>query len=280
MKNILLTILILFSSFVSSDTVQKNKLNAFYLAEEIKSESIALLLHGTRGHKNLELISSLRESLINIGIDILSIHLIYGIKDRNNDFLPCDIHHQHTVKDSLEEIKLWYDFVNQKGYTKVYLIGHSRGAVDILNFYLNVSDNLANLESIFLLAPIIDSDYDNKINYQKNYNVNIESIDIKDNIKINFMGCENALVSGKTLKSYYYNSETKSLSDALKSSTARTTIITGSEDQITPDTYDVVQDLLSKNKNIKLFKIDGADHFFRDFYFDDLIEIISTEVEK
>lgn len=280
MKNILLTILILFSSFVSSDTVQKNKLNAFYLAEEIKSESIALLLHGTRGHKNLELISSLRESLINIGIDSLSINLSYGIKDRNNDFLPCDIHHQHTVKDSLEEIKLWYDFVNQKGYTKVYLIGHSRGAVDILNFYLNVSDNLANLESIFLLAPIIDSDYDNKINYQKNYNVNIESIDIKDNIKINFMGCENALVSGKTLKSYYYNSETKSLSDALKSSTARTTIITGSEDQITPDTYDVVQDLLSKNKNIKLFKIDGADHFFRDFYFDDLIEIISTEVEK
>jgi pimeloyl-ACP methyl ester carboxylesterase len=226
------------------------------------------------------LISSLRESLINIGIDSLSINLSYGIKDRNNDFLPCDIHHQHTVKDSLEEIKLWYDFVNQKGYTKVYLIGHSRGAVDILNFYLNVSDNLANLESIFLLAPIIDSDYDNKINYQKNYNVNIESIDIKDNIKINFMGCENALVSGKTLKSYYYNSETKSLSDALKSSTARTTIITGSEDQITPDTYDVVQDLLSKNKNIKLFKIDGADHFFRDFYFDDLIEIISTEVEK
>ena len=151
MKNILLTILILFSSFVSSDTVQKNKLNAFYLAEEIKSESIALLLHGTRGHKNLELISSLRESLINIGIDSLSINLSYGIKDRNNDFLPCDIHHQHTVKDSLEEIKLWYDFVNQKGYTKVYLIGHSRGAVDILNFYLNVSDNLANLESIFLL---------------------------------------------------------------------------------------------------------------------------------
>jgi hypothetical protein len=280
MKNILLTILILFSSSASSDTVQQNNLNGFYLTDEIKSESIALLLHGTRGHKNLELISSLRESLIDIGIDSLSINLSYGIKNRNDDFLPCDIHHQHTVKDSLEEIRLWHDFVNQKGYTKVYLIGHSRGAVDILNFYLNVSDNLVNLESIFLLAPIIDSDYDNKINYQTNYNVNIESIDIKDNIKINFMGCENALVSGKTFKSYYYNSETKSLSDALKSSTARTTIITGSEDQITPDTYDLVQDLLSKNKNIKLFKIDGADHFFRDFYFDDLIEIISTEVEK
>jgi hypothetical protein len=280
MKNILLTILILFSSSASSDTVQQNNLNGFYLTDEIKSESIALLLHGTRGHKNLELISSLRESLIDIGIDSLSINLSYGIKNRNDDFLPCDIHHQHTVKDSLEEIRLWHDFVNQKGYTKVYLIGHSRGAVDILNFYLNVSDNLVNLESIFLLAPIIDSDYDNKINYQTNYNVNIESIDIKDNIKINFMGCENALVSGKTFKSYYYNSETKSLNDALKSSTARTTIITGSEDQITPDTYDLVQDLLSKNKNIKLFKIDGADHFFRDFYFDDLIEIISTEVEK
>ena len=280
MKNTLLTILILFSSYALSDTVQQNKLNAFYLTQDNKTESIALLLHGTRGHQNLELISSLRESLLDIGIDSLSINLSYGIEDRNNDFLPCDIHHQHTVKDSLDEIKLWYKFISNKGYTKLYLIGHSRGALDILNFYLNERDDLMNPDIIFLLAPIIDSDYDHKINYQANHNIDIESINIKDNLSINFLGCEKALVSGKTFKSYYYNPETKSLTEALESSSIQIRVITGSEDTITPNTHQAVQDLVSVNKNIRLFQIEDSDHFFRDFYFDDLMEIISTEVEK
>ena len=280
MKNTLLTILILFSSYALSDTVQQNKLNAFFLTQDNKTESIALLLHGTRGHQNLELISSLRESLLDIGIDSLSINLSYGVEDRNNDFLPCDIHHQHTVKDSLDEIKLWYKFISNKGYTKLYLIGHSRGALDILNFYLNERDDLMNPDIIFLLAPIIDSDYDHKINYQANHNIDIESINIKDNLSINFLGCEKASVSGETFRSYYYNPETKSLIEALKSSSVQTRVITGSEDKITPNTYQVVQDLVSEKNNIRLFQIDGSDHFFRDFYFDDLMEIISTEVEK
>jgi len=79
MKNTLLTILLLVSSHALSDTVQQNKLNAFYLTQDNKTESIALLLHGTRGHQNLELISSLRESLLDIGIDSLSVNLSYGI---------------------------------------------------------------------------------------------------------------------------------------------------------------------------------------------------------
>jgi len=280
MKITLLTVLILFSSYALSDTVQQNKLNAFFLTQDNKTESIALLLHGTRGHQNLELISSLRESLLDIGIDSLSINLSYGIEDRNNDFLPCDIHHQHTVKDSLDEIKLWYKFISNKGYTKLYLIGHSRGALDILNFYLNERDDLMNPDIIFLLAPIIDSDYDHKINYQANHNIDIESINIKDNLSINFLGCEKASVSGETFKSYYYNPETKSLIEALKLSSIQTRVITGSEDKITPNTHQVVQDLVSEKNNIRLFQIDGSDHFFRDFYFDDLMEIISTEVEK
>ena len=94
------------------------------------------------------------------------------------------------------------------------------------------------------------------------------------------MCCEKALVSGKTFISYYYNPETKSLIEALKSSSIQTRVVTGSEDKITPNTHQAVQDLVSEKKNIRLFQIDGSDHFFRDFYFDDLMEIISTEVEK
>ena len=33
------------------------------------------------------------------------------------------------------------------------------------------------------------------------------------------------------------------------------------------------------NENIKLYTIDGADHFFRDFYFDDLFDIVLDKAE-
>ena len=33
------------------------------------------------------------------------------------------------------------------------------------------------------------------------------------------------------------------------------------------------------NNNIELYMIDGADHFFRDFYFDDLMELILDKID-
>ena len=42
-------------------------LNGFYSAQSEKSKSIAIILHGTRGHQNLELITSLRDSLLDNG---------------------------------------------------------------------------------------------------------------------------------------------------------------------------------------------------------------------
>ena len=129
-------------------------------------------------------------------------------------------------------------------------------------------------------VKVIAGKYEKAEGPEKNHNIDLESINIEEDLKINFMGCEKALVSGETFKSYYYNPETKSLIDALKSSSIQTRVITGSEDKITPNTHQVVQDLVSEKNNIRLFQIDGSDHFFRDFYFDDLMEIISTEVEK
>ena len=105
MKNILAFFLILVSTHSFSETLKLNNLNAFYLSQDIKSESIFIILHGTRGHKNLELISMLRESLYDNAFDSLSINLSYGINNREDDFLPCDIEHKHLVSDTLNEIR-------------------------------------------------------------------------------------------------------------------------------------------------------------------------------
>ena len=86
-------------------------LNGYYSTTSEKSDSIAIILHGTRGHQNLELISSLRESLLDNEIDSLTINLSYKTNNRINDFLPCDIEHQHKQSDSQHEIRLWYEYI-------------------------------------------------------------------------------------------------------------------------------------------------------------------------
>jgi pimeloyl-ACP methyl ester carboxylesterase len=59
----------------------------------------------------------------------------------------------------------------------------------------------------------------------------------------------------------------------LSSTNIKVSVIVGSEDMIAPNTYRRVE-VLNK-KNIELLVVDGAGHFFRDLYFDDLMEIIT-----
>tara|TARA_Y100000741_G_C18136287_1_gene511225 strand:+ start:20 stop:862 length:843 start_codon:yes stop_codon:yes gene_type:complete len=280
MKNILAFFLILVSSHVFSEILKLNHLNAYYLSHDVKSESVFIILHGTRGHKNLEIISMLRESLHDNGFDSISINLSYGIKNREDDFLPCDIDHKHLVSDSLNEIKGWYDHSKKLGYKKIHLIGHSRGGLDIINFYeqLNKSDK-AIIDLIFLLAPSSDNNQDHVKTYMEKYQIDIKNIKDNDIIRINFLGCENAKVHGNSFKSYYHNLDTISTIDSLKIIRANTHVITASDDNIVPLTHEKVERSSNMNENVKLYSIDGADHFFRDLYFDDLLEIILDKLD-
>jgi alpha/beta superfamily hydrolase len=112
------------------------------------------------------------------------------------------------------------------------------------------------------------------------YQIDIKSIDDNDILKINFLGCNDAQVNGISFKSYYYNFNNMSTIDALKTTAANTYVITASEDNIVPLTHEKVKISAELNENVKLYTIDGADHFFRDFYFDDLFEIILDEIEQ
>jgi len=280
MKKFLVIFIIIFSPYVSSEAIQLANLNAYHQNHSDSSDTIFIILHGTRGHQNLELISSLRDSLNDNGIDSLSINLSYGIKNRQNDFLPCDIEHRHTVNNSINEIKRWYEYIKQKNYKNIYLIGHSRGGLDIMSFYRDLDVNDQDLiNSIFLIAPISDNISDHIVNYKQKDNIDINLIKNNDLLEIDFLGCENATVTGKSFKSYYHYVDTTNLIDSLKSSLAQVYIITASDDSIAPLTHNRVKESIEGKNNLELYLIDGADHFFRDFYFDDLLEIVLQKIK-
>jgi pimeloyl-ACP methyl ester carboxylesterase len=294
MKNFLTIFLVLFSTYSLSDPLKLEHgsilLNGIYSSIPYKSKSIALILHGTRGHQNLELITSLRDSLLANGVDSLTINLSYGIDNRANDFLSCDIEHRHKQSNSQHEIKLWYEHIKKIGYEKIYLIGHSRGGLDIINFYESLdSKNQDSINSVFLLAPISETWKSLSDRYKESYNINTWDLVKKKTkkLKISFLGCEDATVYRDTFLDYYFirgdtyffDSEvaefaSRGLNLHLTNTTGKVHVITASEDTITPNTYKIVNDIAARRKNIELYHVDGADHFFRDFYFDDLMEII------
>ena len=132
---------------------------------------------------------------------------------------------------------------------------------------------------IFLLAPSSDNNQDHVKTYMEKYQIDIKNIKDNDIIRINFLGCENAKVHGNSFKSYYHNLDTISTIDALKIIRANTHVITASDDNIVPLTHEKVERSSNMNENVKLYSIDGADHFFRDLYFDDLLEIILDKLD-
>ena len=298
MKNFLTIALVLFSTYSLSGPVEIKhnsvSLNGFYSSSSEKSKSIALILHGTRGHQNLELITSLRDSLLDNRVDSLTINLSYGINNRANDFLPCDIEHKHKQSNSRSEIKLWYEYVRKIGYEKIYLIRHSRGAWDIINFYENLDlKNQDLINSIILIAPISETWESSIKKYKKQYDINIANLDRQriEKLKINFLGCENATVYSDSFLDYYLISgdhdsfdkidgqfSAKGLNLHLLNTLGEVYIITASDDSIVPGTYKIVKNIEGKRKNIELHQLDGADHFFRDLYFDDLMDLIIERI--
>ena len=270
-----------FSQTVSINDELGNKLNANYINNDT-SKIIVLILHGTRGHKKLELIQTLLERFSDSNIDTLSMNLSYGITNRNDDFLPCDIIHDHLNSKSLSEIRLWFDFIKQKNkYEKIILLGHSRGGLNIAQFYSSLpDDNKDIISNVIMLAPISD-EYLDIIERIKNnplkQKIKNNSIDDDEVIKIDFMSCNNAEVRYATYKDYTHITSTDigsrgSLIGLLNSFSVKTLIITASDDDITPDTHERVSSI--DNRHINVVQIDDADHFFRDLYFDDMFDAV------
>ena len=245
-------------------------LNGYYSTTSEKSDSIAIILHGTRGHQNLELISSLRESLLDNEIDSLTINLSYKTNNRINDFLPCDIEHQHKQSDSQHEIRLWYEYILKKGYKKVYLIGHSRGGLDMINFYENLtSKNKGFINTIFLLAPISDTWKSSIKRYKEDFNVDINNLLKTEThkLKIHFLGCDEAVVYSDSFLDYYLLGDDDSFFDSISTKKAskslnlhlintsgKVYVLIASEDNIAKNTHLIVKPISERKKNVELKK--------------------------
>ncbi len=254
------------------------------LSESLQNDSIYMIVHGTRGFKTMEIIKSLEEKIILNGHDVLSINLSYGVTNRDDSFLSCDIKHTHNEHESVREIISWYQYLLSKNYKKIIFVGHSRGGFNIVQ----ASELIGNKDiELHLLAPIVDTykgtrDYymsENNLPYDQIIQDNDEYIISDQYSQINFLFCENAQVSSSTFRSYldFTESRTKypftfNIMKLLNESSNKVSIYSGSADEILLDSYKRFESL--NKENIKHFIIEDGDHFFRDIYLDDVIDLM------
>ena len=274
------TVLHLDSTYLEKNLV----INANHYTNSMENKTVAISIHGTRGFKTMEVISVLSDNLLDLNIDTIAPNISYGVNDRVNDFLSCDMKHLHNQYANVDEIIKWFLFAVEKDYKDIILIGHSRGGQDIIQAYkkiLKLYPGISKkISSLVLLAPLADDTDEINISLQKSHSTTIsEFLNRDDNafIKINFLNCNNATVKISSFLSYYNLPRDEQLIPMLKDIDIDTYVFTASEDTFVPKTHSKVSYI--RNNNIKLLQIEGADHFFRDLFLDDIIDKLSDFIE-
>jgi alpha/beta superfamily hydrolase len=252
------------------------KLNAnLVLTEENGYEKIFLITHGTLAHNGMEIITAWQELLSDEGFSSLAINLSLGLDDRHGMY-DCQTTHNHRHADAAEEIALWANWLKEQGSSEIILAAHSRGGSQTVMF--SNQNTVPEIKAQVLLAPEATTKQKHTDNYQQRYNQDLASILSKAKSmqpeavleNTNFIYCENTQVTAGSFVGYYEYSSNFNTPELLRQATIPTLVFIGSED----DTVADLPELLGQVTNDKLqtVTIEGADHFFRDLYMDEVIE--------
>ena len=249
---------------------------------------VILMTHGTLAHGNMEIMAGLQSMFEEMEISSLSISLSLGLSDRKGMY-DCQTPHRHQHTDAVTEIGLWHDWLKKQGVENVVLLGHSRGGNQTARYAASVNDQ--TVSHVYLLAPqVMTSEYSRQ-NYEKRYKKPLQPLLekaqklvsdgkgqtlIKD---IDFVYCEKTQATAEAFVSYYHFPEEKmDTTNLLGAIDYPVTVFAGSQDNTVKNLIPKTQGKVDGEKS-KLVIIDGADHFFRDLYSEEIVEAIIEDIE-
>ncbi len=241
---------------------------------------IVLITHGTLSHNASEIITSLQELLGENGISSLAINLSLGIDDRHGSY-DCQEPHRHKHEDAIAEIGQWLNWLKKQGTKQVVLMGHSRGGNQTAWFAAEHDDPV--ISKVVLIAPQTWSPEYAAANYEKRYGKPLAPVLAKAQslVKagqgetmiepVDFIYCKDTAASADAVVSYYAPDSRKDTPALLPRVAKPVLIFAGTEDKIVEGLDKKLQPL-AKSGKIELEVIDGADHFFRDLYLEDIVD--------
>jgi len=266
-----------------TQTWQGKTLNGnLQLAEDSAlADGVFLITHGTLAHNEMELISSLQSALADEGKNSLAVNLSLSVDNRFGMY-QCEVAHQHQHQDAVYELDQWLSWLQKQGSGDIYAVGHSRGGNQTAQF----SQQQASVKGQILIAPMTWDAKEAATAYQQRYQQPLapllkeaQEMDSQAWLKdIGFLYCPNSQVRAGSFLSYYRDDAKRDTPALLREAVTPTLVISGSEDQTVKQLATRMASI--NNPNVSHYQVDGADHYFRDLYLDDIVEQILTFVDE
>ena len=224
---------------------------------------VILMLHGTLGHKDMEIMQSMQSIFAENGKNSLAVNLSLDTSNRHG-FFPCDKPHTHQLEDASEELDVWLAWLDSQGAGEIVLFGHSRGANQIAHYVVKQSPPVV---AAILLAPSFAADPAGTAFAGEMAAGRIDNW-LND---VPFLHCTSARVSGESYLSYYASAGLADTPALLQEIDIPVLVFSGSDDEVVAGLAGAMASVT--RSNVRHVAIDGADHFFRDLYAYDVVEI-------
>jgi pimeloyl-ACP methyl ester carboxylesterase len=248
---------------------------------------VVLMTHGTLAHGGMEIMQTLQSALQERGISSLSMTLSLGLDNRSGMY-DCAVPHTHLHTDAVGEIGAWLGWLQGQGVEKVALLGHSRGGNQSARFAAEHPD--APLDAVILIAPQTWSEaaavqaYDKR--FGKALEPQLERARLLDSegrgaemLKpVDFIYCAETSATAAAFLSYHAPDPRMDTPRLIPDIKAPVLVVAGSEDDVIEGLVEAVQPM-ADGERVNLIVLDGADHFFRDLYAEEIADEVQTLLE-
>ena len=269
--------------------LKMNGLTVNALWQDQGSSEVVLLLHGTLAHNDMDVIRGLRTALEEAGLSSMAINLSLDIDDRHGMY-DCSQPHRHREEDALPELAAWIDWLKtEKGIESVVLLGHSRGGNQVAQ-KLATGPGETVVAGV-LLAPSTWQRETAEDAYRSRFGVELGSV-LKQAEELAAKGapdslmpdtgllyCDPGQVSAASFLSYYRPDPSRDTPSLLPGIAVPVLVIAGSEDSVVQGLTEAMSAQTLKPGQ-QFAVVDGADHFFRDLFAYDVVDLIVAFLDE
>jgi pimeloyl-ACP methyl ester carboxylesterase len=248
-------------------------------------DGVLILVHGTLAHNRMEIMQAQQTLLAERGVSTLAITLSLGINDRKGMF-DCAQPHRHGNAQAAGEIAAWVDWAAQANAAKIGILGHSRGATQVA-YYAAAGKLPASVQKIVLAGPTTFDRGRAATEFKARFKADFAPLIAKAEAQVKdgkgaemmavpgFMYCPNASVAAATFADYHAADGRNDAPALLAKLPRPTLLVVAGGDEIVAD---LPQRLATATKpaGLKVVTVDGADHFFKDLYGEDLADAVTA----
>ncbi len=286
MKHILVILVLLWGGIIQAEEVKLQRGDLTLNANLEKAPDnwpagpVVLLTHGTLAHNGMEIITTLQQLLLENGVSSLALNLGLGLNDRHGMY-DCNTPHTHHHTDALDEIGQWLAWLKEQGVEDMVLLGHSRGGNQTAWFAAERDDPV--IKKVVLVAPQTWNKDEDAAGYEKRYGKPLAPVLAQANDlvakkkgdsmleKVDFIYCTGASATASAVVSYYNPDPRLDTVYLLPKIGKPVLVFVGSEDKVIVGLAEKVAPVAEKSA-VEMVVIDGADHYFRDLYAEDLVD--------